>query len=104
MWFLAAFKIIKTWLPEKAVQRIKFLKKGGIDEYVPLDQALKCWGGNDDYVFSFESENVAQDTSAGDGVQNTPASNRKVGFLSIFLNVASSTPAREMRLLSECNQ
>lgn len=82
VWVLsAAFKIIKTWLPEKAVQRIKFLKKGGIDEYVPLDQALKCWGGNDDYVFSFEPEMPQENGGAGDAVQNTPANNRKVGHL-----------------------
>lgn len=74
----AAFKIVKTWLPEKAVQRIKFIKKGGIEEYVPLDQALKCWGGNDDYVFSFESELSQEKDAAGDAVQSTPANNRKV--------------------------
>ncbi|XP_017780171.1 PREDICTED: motile sperm domain-containing protein 2-like [Nicrophorus vespilloides] len=56
-WILnAAFKVIKSLLPEKAVQKIKMLKKADIDSYVPLDQALKCWGGQDDYIYSFESE------------------------------------------------
>lgn len=76
--FTAAFKIIKSWLPEKAVQRIKFLKKNNIDEFVPLDQALTCWGGNDDYTFSFVSEKV-QENGTGDAVvQSTPGNNRKV--------------------------
>jgi hypothetical protein len=53
---LAAFKIIKTWLPAKAVERIKFVNKANIKDYVPLDQALVSWGGTDDYVYSFKSE------------------------------------------------
>ncbi|XP_063244503.1 motile sperm domain-containing protein 2-like isoform X2 [Bacillus rossius redtenbacheri] len=59
-WILnAAFKIIKTWLPAKAVQKIKFLNKTTLKEYVEPDQALRCWGGNDDYVFTFVPEQLA---------------------------------------------
>jgi hypothetical protein len=77
-WILnAAFKIIKSWLPEKAVQKIKFLSKKDIKEYVPLDQALTCWGGQNDYTFSFlpePQESFTNNTS-------TPIStNRKVHF------------------------
>ncbi|RZB40385.1 motile sperm domain-containing protein 2, partial [Asbolus verrucosus] len=72
-----AFKIIKSWLPEKAVQKIKFVSKKDIKEYVPLDQALICWGGQNDYSFSFLPEpqdSVPNNTS-------TPIStNRKVHF------------------------
>lgn len=74
----AAFKIIKSWLPEKALLIIKFIKKGGIDEYVPLDQALTCWGGNNDYTFTFVPENQEN----GEIVQNVPSTNRKVRMYS----------------------
>lgn len=43
-------------LPEKAVQKIKFVKKADLSQYVEPDQALKCWGGNDNYTFVFVSE------------------------------------------------
>lgn len=58
MFFLvvAAFKIIKSWLPAKAVQKIKFVNKSNLKEYVDPDQALKCWGGLDDYIFTFVPE------------------------------------------------
>lgn len=56
-WVLnAAFKVIKAWLPAKAVQKIKFVSKATLKDYVDPDQALKCWGGNDDYVFKFIPE------------------------------------------------
>lgn len=53
---IAVFKLIKTWLPEKAVEKIKFLKKDSLKEFVDPDQALKCWGGNDNYSFVFVPE------------------------------------------------
>ena len=43
--FLAAWKIIKTWLPAAAVKKIKFLAKSNIGEYVPEDQRTILWGG-----------------------------------------------------------
>ena len=52
----AAFKIIKSWLPAKAVQKIKFVSKSNLKEYVEPEQALKCWGGLDDYTFTFVPE------------------------------------------------
>lgn len=58
MFFLivAAFKIIKSWLPAKAVQKIKFVNKTNLKDYIEPDQALKCWGGLDDYTFTFVPE------------------------------------------------
>lgn len=53
---VAAFKIIKSWLPAKAVQKIKFVNKINLKEFVEPDQALKCWGGLDDYIFAFIPE------------------------------------------------
>lgn len=53
---VAAFKIIKSWLPAKAVQKIKFINKTNLKDYVEPEQALKCWGGLDDYTFTFVPE------------------------------------------------
>lgn len=74
----AAFKVIKTWLPEKAIEKIKSLKKAGLAEYVPLDQALTCWGGTNDYTFTFEPETNEKSNA---GISN----NRKVIFLNVLL-------------------
>ncbi|KAL1130852.1 hypothetical protein AAG570_012093 [Ranatra chinensis] len=61
-WVLnAAFKIIKSWLPSKAVQKIKFVNRVSLKDYVEADQALKCWGGTDDYEFSFQPEPALSD-------------------------------------------
>lgn len=53
---LAAFKIIKTWLPAKAVKKIKFLTKQNLKEFVPKESSMVSWGGEDYYEFSFEPE------------------------------------------------
>lgn len=72
---LAAINVIKSLLPPKAVQKIQMLKKASILTFVPEDQALKCWGGKDDYVFSFVPETREQ--TKEDSVVQTP-SNKKV--------------------------
>ncbi|KAI5735721.1 hypothetical protein M8J77_021856 [Diaphorina citri] len=54
----AAFKIIKSWLPAKAVEKIKFVNKSSLKDFVLPKYALTSWGGEDNYVFVFESENV----------------------------------------------
>ncbi|CAG9120294.1 unnamed protein product [Plutella xylostella] len=70
-WVLsAAFKVIKSLLPAKAVEMMKFVSKDNLKELVSPDQALTCWGGNDDYTFEFVPE------SRGSGEQ-TP---KKVTF------------------------
>lgn len=53
---LAAFKIIKTWLPAKAVKKIKFLSKHNLNEFVPKESTMISWGGEDYYEFSFIPE------------------------------------------------
>ncbi|KAJ8973394.1 hypothetical protein NQ317_002762 [Molorchus minor] len=83
-WILsAAFKIIKSWLPEKAIEKIKFVGKKDIKTYVPLDQAFKSWGGQSDYVFSFIPEELVIEENS---VTVTPVSpitnnNKKVHFV-----------------------
>lgn len=54
--YLAAFKIIKTWLPAKAVKKIKFLSKHNLNEYVPKESTMVSWGGEDSYDFNFVPE------------------------------------------------
>lgn len=49
----ATFKIIKGLLPPKAVERLRFVSKKNIDEYIARDKMLTSWGGTDDYKFEF---------------------------------------------------
>ncbi|VVC87653.1 motile sperm domain-containing protein 2-like [Leptidea sinapis] len=57
-WVLsAAFKIVKSLLPADAVKILKNVNKDSLNNFVPPEQALKCWGGHDDYVFEFVPEN-----------------------------------------------
>uniref|UniRef100_A0A146MDY3 Motile sperm domain-containing protein 2 n=1 Tax=Lygus hesperus TaxID=30085 RepID=A0A146MDY3_LYGHE len=66
-WVLnAAFKIIKSWLPTKAVQKIKFVNKGNLKEYVDPSQALTAWGGSDPYQFVFQPESSSGEWTKSD--------------------------------------
>lgn len=57
-WVLtAAFKIVKSLLPAKAVEKMKNVSKDTLKEIVAPEQALTCWGGKDDYTFEFVPEN-----------------------------------------------
>lgn len=72
-WVLnAAFNIIKSWLPAKAIPKIKFVKKSNLKEFVHPSVALKCWGGQNDYVFKFISE------TPNSALSNGKFENRKV--------------------------
>lgn len=53
----AAFKVIKSLLPAKGVEKMKFVTKDTLKDYVAPEQALTCWGGKDNYVFEFVPEN-----------------------------------------------
>ncbi|XP_034232388.1 motile sperm domain-containing protein 2-like isoform X2 [Thrips palmi] len=56
-WILnTAFKIIKTWLPEKAVKKINFVNKSTLKNFVEPERALASWGGQDNYEFVFVPE------------------------------------------------
>lgn len=60
-WVLsAAFKIVKTWLPEKAIEKLKMVGKKNVFTYVPKNEALTCWGGDSNYTFSFVSEEKSE--------------------------------------------
>ena len=55
---LAAFKVIKAWLPPAAVKKIKFLTKSNMNEYVNDDNRLEEWGGTDPWQYQWEGENM----------------------------------------------
>lgn len=56
-WVLnAAFKIIKSWLPAKAIPKIKNVNKNNLKEFVEPNIALRHWGGNSDYTFTYVPE------------------------------------------------
>lgn len=94
-WILnAAFNIIKSWLPEKAVKKIKSAKKSTLNKWVSPDQALTCWGGKDDYVFSFIPEELQN--SSGESNNN----NRKVRFDNVSSSGDFTTPSKENALIS----
>ncbi|KAG6797794.1 motile sperm domain-containing protein 2 [Apis mellifera caucasica] len=76
-WILnTAFKIIKSWLPPKAIPKIKFVHKGNIHELVDPNDVLTCWGGSNEYLFKFVSE--AQNNI--DTTMNGKFDSRKVHF------------------------
>nr|CAH7753987.1 unnamed protein product [Callosobruchus chinensis] len=83
-WILStAFKVIKSWLPEKAVQKIKFVSKKDIKTFVPLDQALTCWGGTNTYEFSFLPEPAPETEKVSVASPNftTPNNRKQVHFV-----------------------
>lgn len=54
--FSAAFNIIKSLLPPKAVASLRFVNSKNLNDYITEDNMLKCWGGTDDHHFKFEPE------------------------------------------------
>ncbi|XP_072946728.1 motile sperm domain-containing protein 2-like [Epargyreus clarus] len=63
-WILSAgFKIVKSILPAKAVEKLKTIGKDKLKEIVAPEQALTCWGGKDDYVFEFIPEKQTESTA-----------------------------------------
>lgn len=81
-WILnTAFKLIKSWLPAKAIPKIKLVNKTTLKEFVDPNDALKSWGGNSDYVFKF----VSEVRTNGDGVLNGKLDNKKVRIHLFFI-------------------
>ena len=70
------WKIIKTWLPPKSVEKIKFVDKKNLSEYVTNDQMLTGWGGKDDYDGTFEPEVQAA---------NGEVDSKKVSYAMLYL-------------------
>ncbi|XP_065844875.1 motile sperm domain-containing protein 2-like [Oscarella lobularis] len=64
----AVWKIVRSWLSEGARQRVKFVKKSDLLEYVDKDQLLVRYGGTDTYEYKFvpEEDEEAELLSVGD--------------------------------------
>ncbi|OXA37926.1 motile sperm domain-containing protein 2 [Folsomia candida] len=83
-WLLnAAWKIIKTWLPEKFVDRVKFQDKKTLKDYIDVDNQLVEWGGTDNYVFKYEPAKKSgrnavnnNSTNVQNGMETKTKSNR----------------------------
>lgn len=54
--FPATFQIIKKLLPKQAVDRLKFISKKNVRQFIDEENMPHEWGGKDDYVFTFEPE------------------------------------------------
>eukprot|EP00118_Oscarella_pearsei_P003974 m.16507 g.16507 ORF g.16507 m.16507 type:complete len:540 (+) comp26973_c0_seq1:46-1665(+) len=52
----AVWKIVKSWLSEEARQKVKFVKKADILNYVEKDQLLLRFGGSDPFEYKFTPE------------------------------------------------
>lgn len=89
----AAFKIIKSWLPPKAVEKIKFVNKSTLKDYVQPKYALTCWGGEDTYVFEFVPEEVV----------SSPAANDTIAMKRVHFVDGSPGDARSMASSSLCS-
>lgn len=77
-WILnTAFKIIKSWLPPKAIPKIKFVHKSSINEFVDPNDVLTCWGGSNEYVFKFVPE--AQNNMDATLNENSPMTEQSPG-------------------------
>lgn len=64
-------------LPANAVEILKLVDTKSLKEYIDEDNMLKCWGGKDDYVYSFDLENFAE---AKPAPQTPSITNKKVNF------------------------
>ena len=49
----AAFKIIKSWLPEAGVRKIKVVNKQTVGDYVQEESRPVEWGGHDTWEFEW---------------------------------------------------
>lgn len=88
-WVLkAAFNAIKLLMPPKAVAKMQFLGKNDIKNYLPLNTALTCFGGDDDYVYSFISEPIVGNWLSN-GVEN---SGKKVTFTELATPTYENPP------------
>lgn len=56
-WIMTAgYRVVKGLLPARAIERLRVINKDKIKDLIPINQALKCYGGTDDYEFEFIPE------------------------------------------------
>ncbi|CAG9855784.1 unnamed protein product [Phyllotreta striolata] len=86
-WILtAAFKVVKSWLPEKAVEKIKFVSKKDLSNFVPAEHILKSWGGSNPFVFSFIPESSPETEK-----EKVTTNNKKVHFVDGSMSEITAT-------------
>jgi len=51
--FKATWKIVKAWLPAKGIEKIHFVDRKSMDQFISKDQQFVAWGGKDDWVYEF---------------------------------------------------
>lgn len=89
------WKIIKTWLPPKSVEKIKFVDKKSLKDFVSPDQSLMNWGGIDAYEYKFEPEL----TTVQEPLANGDIDARKVSVSSylhiLYIILPSRSPFRD---------
>ncbi|XP_015767341.1 PREDICTED: motile sperm domain-containing protein 2-like [Acropora digitifera] len=74
--FLAAWKIVNTWLSPDAVNKIRFLNKADLADIVDQDKLLQRLGGTDNYEYSYPpSKDPLTERVGIDGVEEVPTSN-----------------------------
>ncbi|XP_074620671.1 motile sperm domain-containing protein 2-like isoform X3 [Acropora palmata] len=74
--FLAAWKIVNTWLSPDAVNKIRFLNKAELADIVDEDKLLQRLGGTDNYEYSYPpSKDPLTERVGIDGVEEVPTSN-----------------------------
>jgi len=76
----AAWKIIKSWLPGKTAEIVKFVGRSDLKDWIPVSEQLTEWGGKVDYTFVFEPEPIP-----APAVITNEIDNRKKVLMSIFL-------------------
>ena len=79
----AAFKIIKSWLPEAGVRKIKVVNKQTVGDYVQEESRPVEWGGPDAWEFEWEPGRF-------DGVKMPPTLYKVCAF---SYGLAFSSPA-----------
>eukprot|EP01137_Pigoraptor_chileana_P028774 Opistho-2@1077 len=51
----AAWKVIKSWLNERAIAKVKFATKQDLAQYIPKEQLMTYYGGTDGAEFVYEA-------------------------------------------------
>ncbi|XP_058054083.1 motile sperm domain-containing protein 2-like [Anopheles bellator] len=92
-WILnATFQIIKKLLPAKAVDRLRNINSKNIREYIDEDNMQKCWGGKDEYVFSFVPESRKPIGSMELQLNHNNNNGMTNGFMSKKVHFANLSP------------
>ena len=57
---VATWTIVKNFIPTKSAEKIRFVNKKNITNYIDKDQCLVSWGGTDKYNYEIPEESVTE--------------------------------------------